>query len=81
MVILIKRSNKGEKMSAEIMDIRDLAEYLSMSPSTLYRWVEAGEIPCTRIGRNIRFRKVDIDLWLTERTSSWQMRIFDPGVE
>ena len=53
-----------------VLDSREASAYLAVSESTLYRMVRDGEIPHTRVGRNIRFRLVDLDGYLEKRTSS-----------
>ena len=48
----------------EYLKIEDISAHLSMSIKTLYAMVESGSIPHYRIGRLIRFKKEDIDLWM-----------------
>ena len=38
--------------------------YLSVSMSTIHKWVKNGEIPCHRLGRNWRFYKEELDQWV-----------------
>jgi excisionase family DNA binding protein len=51
-------------MEPEFIDINNLAVYLAVKPSTLYSLVEAGEIPHYKVGRLVRFKKAEIDLWM-----------------
>ena len=48
----------------EFLTIAELAEYLSIKPSTIYSMVENKEIPFFRFGRLIRFRREEIDTWI-----------------
>lgn len=48
------------------MTIDDLATYLQLSKSSLYKLVQGGRIPGKKIGRHWRFHKAAIDKWLTE---------------
>jgi excisionase family DNA binding protein len=42
--------------------VKDAAEYLGVSPQTVYLWVERKQIPHLRVmGRNIRFLKSDLE--------------------
>jgi excisionase family DNA binding protein len=50
-----------------VMTIDDLAVYLKLSKSTLYKLCQRGEIPGQKIGRHWRFHRQIIDRWLTER--------------
>ena len=43
----------------------DLLDYLHVNLRTIYRLIKAGEIPAVRVGRQWRFRKRDIDAWLS----------------
>lgn len=48
----------------EILTIQELAAYLKISKSTIYKLVREGKIPSQKIGRHWRFRKEAIDQWL-----------------
>ena len=54
-------------MSKEVMDANEVAEYLGISPSTVYKKVEYREIPFAKVGSLLRFPKWLIDEWLTRR--------------
>ena len=54
-------------MTREIMDIKELANYLGFSETKIYRLVEDRRIPFARIGRQYRFVKSAIDEWLTNQ--------------
>ncbi len=49
---------------AEFMTVRELADLLKVAQATIYRGVDAGEIPHRRIGRSIRFHRQDVDEYL-----------------
>jgi len=53
-------------MADEIMTVKELAEYLKLNFQTVYRKVQHGEIPGSKIGRGWRFQKSVIDRWLSE---------------
>jgi excisionase family DNA binding protein len=55
----------GEKIT-DVLTIEELAAYLKIPKSTLYKLVREGKIPSQKIGRHWRFRKVAIDRWLEE---------------
>jgi transcriptional repressor of dcmA and dcmR len=46
----------------ELLDIREAAEFLRVSETSLRRWTNAGRLPCFRIGgrRERRFRRADL---------------------
>jgi len=48
----------------------EAAEYLRIHPRTLTRMARRGEIPSIQIGRLWRFRRTDLDDWLTSKVNS-----------
>ena len=51
-----------------IWTVHEVAEYLRMSESKVYRLVKQQQIPVVRIGKAWRFRKDLLDDWLSQRT-------------
>ena len=51
-------------MSNSIMNLAELASYLSMSQASLYHLVAEGRIPGTKVGKQWRFSLAAIDDWL-----------------
>ncbi|MBN2379355.1 helix-turn-helix domain-containing protein [candidate division WOR-3 bacterium] len=49
---------------APIITVKNLAEYLSVSESTIYQWVKEQKIPHYRIDKTIRFSQPVIERWL-----------------
>lgn len=50
----------------EVMTIDQLADYLHLHKQVVYRHVKRGNIPASRIGSTIRFKKSIIDAWLED---------------
>jgi len=51
--------------SESVLTLDELACFLKLSKSTLYKLVQRGEVPGVKIGKHWRFRKATIDQWLT----------------
>ena len=51
------------------MTIQELAAYLKLAVETLYKKVQAHEIPFTKVGNLLRFTKTSIDQWLARNTT------------
>jgi excisionase family DNA binding protein len=51
----------------KLLDTPGLADWLSIKPSTIRKWVHYGYIPHVKLGRCVRFVKEDIEKWLKER--------------
>jgi excisionase family DNA binding protein len=57
---------KGRGDYPEIMTIDQVAEYLQLHKQVVYRHVKSKNIPVSRIGATIRFKKSVIDAWLED---------------
>jgi len=56
-------------MSDELMTTQELAAYLRVSMSTIYNWrTEHRGPPASKIGKHLRYRRVDVDAWIAEHT-------------
>jgi len=51
----------------QVMDIKELSEYLGIGKSKIYSLIRLKKIPASRIGRQYRFSKDVVDSWLKER--------------
>jgi excisionase family DNA binding protein len=58
----------------------EVLEYLQVNLRTIYRLIKAGRIPAVRVGRQWRFRKKDIDVWLAANRSSAKGTLERPRV-
>jgi excisionase family DNA binding protein len=56
-----------DNVSGDVLTIEELAAYLKIPKSTLYKLVREGKIPSQKIGRHWRFRKGAIEHWLEDR--------------
>ena len=45
------------------MNVMDLADYLRVHRSTIYRLLKNGELPAFKIGSDWRFNREQIDKW------------------
>jgi len=54
----------AKQTADQVMTIDDLAIYLKLSKSTLYKICQEGKVPGQKVGRHWRFHKETIDNWL-----------------
>ena len=47
--------------------VKELAEYISVKPSTIYQWVHEGYIPHYKIGGCVRFNIEEIERWIKKK--------------
>jgi excisionase family DNA binding protein len=50
-----------------VMTIDELAAYLQVAKSTLYKLAQDGKVPGQKVGKHWRFSKEAIDRWLERR--------------
>lgn len=55
------------RQDLSVMTIEELAAYLKVSKSTLYKLAQEGKVPGQKVGRHWRFHKDVIDHWLGNR--------------
>ncbi len=68
----------------EIMTIKQVAEYLRVSPRSIYKLVKDGSIPTFRIMNMWRFERSKIDLWINGKNginNSFNVREGDKHAE
>jgi excisionase family DNA binding protein len=58
----------------EVMDVRDAAAYLGISPDTLYDYAARAVLPGFKVGNRWRFRKVALDRWMDQESEQQQAR-------
>jgi len=56
--------------SDKIMTIEELAEYLKISRSTLYKLLQDGKLPGQKVGKRWRFHQDAIDEWVKSGTGT-----------
>ena len=57
------------KVNDQIFTVDELAVYLKVSKSTLYKLLSEGKVPGQKVGRHWRFHKDGIDQWLKDTNS------------
>ena len=56
--------------NAEIMTIREVAEYLKVNDRTIYRLLSGKKLPAFKVGGSWRFKKADIDQWISDQSEN-----------
>ena len=52
------------------LNIKEIAEYLGVHASTVYKYAQQGRIPAFKIGSDWPFTKKHIDAWIDQQTKS-----------
>ena len=58
------------KQTPDVMTLNEVAEYLRIPRSTVYKLVQEGRIPGQKVGRQWRFRRETVQAWLDRRQVS-----------
>ena len=65
--LALKNAGSGSKvMEREIMNSKQVAEYLNAAPGTIANWTSEGKIPVVYAGSSPRYIKKKIDEWLID---------------
>lgn len=60
-------SLKNETMEPRLLTVEQASAYLNIHPQTVYVKAKLGELPFLRIGRAIRFDKLELDNWIKKK--------------
>lgn len=55
---------------SNVMTIDELADYLKIAKSSLYKLAQDGKLPAQKVGKHWRFSREAIDKWLARSVSS-----------
>ena len=61
-------------MLADIMTIREVADYLKLTEKTAYRLAADGKIPGFKVGGSWRFRRSEIEKWIDTQSKKERVR-------
>ena len=60
-------SRNDRTVANEILTIDEVAEYLRLTPQTIYKWAQEKRIPAVKLGKEWRFRRSVIDKWFDDQ--------------
>lgn len=58
----------------EIMTPEQVADYLQLDPTTVYRYIRQGKLVAAKLGRNYRIPKANVDFFLLANSTNPQAR-------
>lgn len=56
--------------TGEIMTVTEVANFLRVPKSTVYKLARVGELPASKIGKHWRFMRHDIHEWMHSRSQA-----------
>ena len=60
-------AKQEDNQESRFMTVGEVAAALRVSSMTVYRLINAGDLPAVRIGRSFRLRREDLDRYLAQR--------------
>ncbi len=62
------QSETGATQDGEILTVTEVARFLRVPKSTVYKLARGGELPASKIGKHWRFLRRDIHEWMHSRS-------------
>ena len=62
--------NRVYQRGKDVMNLKEIAGYLGVHISTIYKYAQQGNIPAFKIGTDWRFPKKHIDEWINEKINT-----------
>ena len=59
----------NEDTTKPLLTVSEVAEVCRLSTRTVRRWIERGELPAHRLGRQLRISEKDLKIFLRDRWS------------
>jgi len=57
---------------SQYLSVTDVAKHINISKMTIYRLIDAGEIPALRVGRSVRILQTDLEQYVIRNTSNME---------
>ena len=51
-------------MEERWLSMKEISEYLGVTRETIYKWIEAREMPGHRMGKFWKFKRDEVDKWV-----------------
>lgn len=67
--------NPMDKIQNDVLTIEEVAEYLRIPKSSVYKLAQEGRIPCQKVGRHWRFHRQAIDHWLSNTPAGSRLNV------
>jgi excisionase family DNA binding protein len=58
---------------SEVLTVNEIAGYLRVSETTVWRWCNSGKLPAFRIGRSWRIRRTDLEQHIQQSVSELEL--------
>lgn len=62
-------ANGSASLQSEILTVEEVAQFLRVPKSTVYKLARLGQLPASKIGKHWRFLRGEIHAWMHTRAS------------
>jgi excisionase family DNA binding protein len=63
--------------TAKWLNLDDIATYLGVSKDTVRNWIKKNNMPAHKVGRLWKFRKSEVDHWISSGASKYETQLED----
>jgi excisionase family DNA binding protein len=64
---MVNKNKQSELNMDKWLTLEQIAEYLQISTSSIYKMAQSAKIPAYKVGRQWRFKREEIDTWVEKR--------------
>ena len=58
----------AREVSDEVLTTAETCRYLKVAPRTLYRYIKQKRVPAFKLGKDWRFVKSELEMWLRKQS-------------
>ena len=66
-------------ISDDILNIKEVSDYLKIPVSTVYKLAQDGKVPAVKVGKHWRFLKRDLELLFAQKRDDCRQPFFEQG--
>ena len=67
---MVKQGENSAASRKKVMNLREVAGYLGVHTSTIYKYAQKGTIPAFKIGSDWRFSRKHINQWIDDKMNN-----------
>lgn len=65
--VIARNSNSRAWVECDILTVEDVAQFLRVPKSTVYKLARSGQLPASKVGKHWRFLRADVHEWVHVR--------------
>src|SRR2546428_1796917 len=65
------KCSRAKALRDEVLTTAETCRYLKVAPRTLYRYIQEKRVPAFKLGKDWRFVKSELDMWLRRKSREY----------